>query len=326
MRRIFFIWAFLTFFAVNLYGQVNLVQNPSFELMMACPSYQSPYIESAQYWASYRGTPDYLHSCANNTPVYPNGQPVLGVPNNRGGYQQAKHGDAYAGLYTWCCANGSSTREIMGTILSAYLTVGTKYYFSCYVSNGDSVESNASTNNLGVMLSTIPYNGTPGYTMLITNYSHLHMDSIMNEKDNWIRFSGSIVADSAYRFLAIGNFYNDFYTQVDSTPGVAAPMAYYYIDAVCLTTDSLYSVTWTGIDSPAQEEIIELYPNPAHDYFIMECNADRENIYITDVTGKIMMETELSRGTNRIDTEKFSSGIYFVNSDRRITQKLLVYH
>lgn len=305
-------------------GQFNFVQNPSFEDSIFCPDLPSPNITSAKYWAAYRGTPDYLHSCANSGPFYPNGQPIFGVPLNIGGYQNAFHGEAYAGFYTWCCIYGSHQREFLGTILSTFLTVGTTYYFSCYISNGDSVESNSSTNNIGVKLSTIPYNGTPGFVMATTNFSHLKMDSIVSEKNSWVKFSGSIVADSAYRFLAIGNFYDDYSTLIDSTQGVSTPLAYYYVDAVCLSTDSMYCQNWTSTKSPEKNDLVTFYPNPAIDQFIIENEIEGRTLTILDFRGRLLKSYSIRPGSNTISISDLDSGIYLLVIDNRTARKLVV--
>ncbi len=310
---------------INSMAQSNLVPNPSFEDTISCPGLSGPNIIYANHWAAYKGTPDYLHPCANSGPIYPNGQPVYGVPNNIGGYQIAKHGSAYAGLYTWCCSVGLNQREFMGTILNSYLTIGTKYYFSCYISNGDSVESNSATNNFGMTLSTIPYNGTPGFTMVINNFSHVKVDTIMDDKINWVRLSGSIVADSAYRFLALGNFYNDANTLI-SNVSASVPLAYYYVDAVCLTTDSLYDLTWTAVDEIQKVNEVKLFPNPADNYFNIDNDFGAEYISISDLSGRILKKITISMGRNKVVTDEFENGIYLITFDKGQTQKLVVFH
>jgi hypothetical protein len=304
-------------------AQINLIPNPSFEDTLSCPDIPGPYVSSARFWTSYRGTPDLMHICANNGPTYPNGQPVLGVPYNRGGYQAAKHGDAYGGLYTFLGPQNNNMREYMGTILTSYLMIGTTYYFSCYISNGDSVESNSSTNNFGMTLSTIPYNTLQGLTMTIMNNSILNIDTIVHEKINWVRFAGSFVADSAYRFLALGNFYSDVNTQVDSTQGFV-PLAYYYVDAVCLTTDSLYNEVWTEAYEINHSPNPLIYPNPAISYFNFNNTERFHELVLVDFAGRKRKHFALEPGPNNIDVSNLPQGVYFILIDRYKVEKLIV--
>lgn len=310
-------------FAQKGYTQINLVPNPSFEDTIYCPALPSPNIADAKWWREYRGTPDYFHPCANSSPLYPNNQPVFGVPANMGGFQQARHGVAYGGLYTFAGNFGSSQREFMGTILDSFLTPGVTYYFSCYVSNGDSMESNSATNNFGMKLSTIPYDGTPGYSMAITNSGIIKFDTIMNEKNHWVRLSGSFVADSAYRFLAIGNFYDDWQTQVDSTPGTV-PLAYYYVDAVCLTSDSVYNETWTGEKAIDVDRSPLIFPNPAAEHFEFFNERKWTTLTMTDLAGRLVRKWKIKSGINRIPIEDINDGMYILIFDDETSTRMVI--
>jgi hypothetical protein len=73
------------------------------------------------------------------------------------------------------------------------------------------------------------------------------------------------------------------------------------VDEICNKT-----ITPAGIP---QFELsgVKLYPNPANQYVILECNHPGE-LFIYDMTGRILQKTMLSAGINRIDTEHFSAG------------------
>ena len=234
----------------------------------------------------------------------------------------AKHGGAYGGFFTFLGPQSNNMREYMGTIIN-YLTIGTTYYFSCYISNGDSVESNAATNNIGMMLSTIPYNASQGLIMNIPNTSILNIDTMVNEKNNWIRFSGSFIADSAYRHLVIGNFYSDMNTQVDSTPGLM-PLAYYYIDAVCLTTDSIYNETWTDAPEIISSPKTSIHPNPATGYFNFNNTFRFRELVIFDFSGRKQKHFSLESGFNNINISDLPQGVYMILFDRFTVEKLII--
>lgn len=64
-------------------------------------------------------------------------------------------------------------------------------------------------------------------------------------------------------------------------------------------------------DSLTQETALKIYPNPFGDYFIIESPVDDE-ILIQEPTGRIIMQQKISKGQNRIQTERLTGGIYFV--------------
>ena len=78
---------------LNVFSQ-NLVLNPSFEDTLQSLSFSSN-IDDALGWSSatFFGTPEYFNSCSNF--------PGTGVPNNITGYQYARTGNAYAGIFTY---------------------------------------------------------------------------------------------------------------------------------------------------------------------------------------------------------------------------------
>jgi hypothetical protein len=63
-----------------------------------------------------------------------------------------------------------------------------------------------------------------------------------------------------------------------------------------------------GINSP------RVYPNPAHDHFIYFSDNFPEKIHITDVTGKTMLEMNITAPIQEVNIQSLSSGIYFIHS------------
>src|SRR5690606_41066997 len=59
---------------------------------------------------------------------------------------------------------------------------------------------------LGMLFSMemTPWDGWSGISVPTRNYAHLHSTAVITDTANWILVQGSFVADSAYRFLAIG--------------------------------------------------------------------------------------------------------------------------
>ena len=156
-----------TFLIINcavLIGQTNLVPNPSFEIHDTCPT-TADQMSRAMYWSSYCESPDYFNSCA----------PVGGmsVPYNPVGYQKAVYGNAYAGFVTWQTKQAAPNyREIIGAPLTTTLTIGTKYYFSFFVSNAGTQNYTVGSNNVGVRFSTVSYSKSD--TAPVNNIANYH--------------------------------------------------------------------------------------------------------------------------------------------------------
>src|SRR5690349_11568305 len=81
----------LLFFNSHSSFAQNLVQNPSFEDTISCPT-SIDQLFKAINWYSFRDSPEYFHECDN--PI--NG--AVGVPENSFGYQYPHSGSAYAGI------------------------------------------------------------------------------------------------------------------------------------------------------------------------------------------------------------------------------------
>src|SRR4051812_1147948 len=116
-KNIFFL--LFTIFAFYFsYSQINLVQNPSFDIADTCPT-ATTQMSRCLGWNSYRETPDYFNTCSSVFGMSP--------PDAAFGFQQPHSGTAYAGIETLDAQVGNNYREIMGTALTANLTIGIKY-------------------------------------------------------------------------------------------------------------------------------------------------------------------------------------------------------
>jgi hypothetical protein len=233
----------------RLQAQINLVPNPSFEDTVYCP-FGLDQMNAATGWSSFRNSPDYFNGCNNF-----NG---IGTPNTSFGFQYPHSGQAYIGLITYRKYNSSSGynyREFAGAALNMPLQLGAKYYFSFYVVAAERISGYLS-NNIGLRFFTLSFsnlNPAP-----IDNFSHFKVDTILTDSLNWYKFSGSFIADSNYSHVCIGNFYD--YLSTDTISFNSLPdYAYYFVDDdICVTTDSLYNETWTGLPDIEQNEIQHL--------------------------------------------------------------------
>ena len=72
-----------------------------------------------------------------------------------------------------------------------------------------------------------------------------------------------------------------------------------------------------------QDEELNIFPNPASNSITIETkNAELTSAVIFDSKGTEVMKQELQNGNNKINLEKFSEGIYFI----QITGNNKTYH
>ncbi|MES2557852.1 MAG: M28 family peptidase [Bacteroidota bacterium] len=76
------------------------------------------------------------------------------------------------------------------------------------------------------------------------------------------------------------------------------------------------------------EELISIYPNPTHGIVNINWQNDYETLELTDVSGKIVYTTVLTKGAKAaiVDLTAYRNGVYFVtltNKDLQVVQKLI---
>ena len=291
-----------------LKGQTNLVPNPSFEQYSQCPDNQGQ-VPYANGWVEF-GSADYFNAC--NTTV-----PDFSVPNNWGGFQNAYSGQAYCaiGTYLTHALLGSGIREYVGTSLSSPLTIGTKYYvsFNSSLALSSAIQMNCAANNLGALFSI----NQPNIFIPITssfnpqvNNSGLNTDTV-----GWTRTFGSFVADSAYNNILIGNFFIDNNTDTLIMDGGTTCSSYYFIDEVCVSTDSAYCSQYTsGISSPNYNPAIIIWPNPIVNKLTIESNYfGNSYCELFDAIGHEVYSFSISPfDSKELDTFELTQGLYFL--------------
>ena len=76
-----------------------------------------------------------------------------------------------------------------------------------------------------------------------------------------------------------------------------------------------------------QEKTLELYPNPANDYLVIETDALLFELHIRDMRGKTVLKTSMKGRTNKVDLQSIAKGIYTVtltNAETIQTKRLVV--
>ena len=305
-RSLFLIIVFYsTIFHQTCYSQ-NLVPNPSFEDLAFCP-FGFGQIYSALNWLNFGQSPDNYNSCAGNG---------MNVPNSYTGFQDAHSGNGRAGFINWRrqdTPTGPNTREFIGIQLQNPLTIGTKYFFSCYINFSNIPLISVACNKIGMKLTTFQIDSSQ-YLSLIDNNPHVYLDSIVSDSIFWTKISGEIIADSAYEYLILGNFFDDTLTDTISN-SIAPEQAYYFIDDICLSTDSMYCDTWTFLSESfiSSSEEIFIIPNPADNWINITSKELIDQVQIFNFSGSLISSIDQVKLSNvAIEVNSLSAGLYYL--------------
>ena len=301
-------------FSYNSYSQINLVPNPSFEDTIAC-SYSGlggiAVLDCAN-WYSCRSTPDYWTICSQ----------VNAIPYVGASYQYAHTGNKMIGFATYVTQNAIQGlfREIPGVDLIQPTIPGQRYYFSMFINQAYSKMPWVcllATNKIGLKLTNATY--SQGVPVPINNIADFvdtlfHADTL-----GWTKISGSFISNGSFNKLMIGNFFDDAHTDTmnldnDSVTYQYAD-AYYFIDDVCLSTDSLYAATWTGIETVTQTQVIQkVFPNPTQDFLTIDFGASGAGNCIMELfslDGRLLLKKEeLMSANSQLDLRQFPPGMY----------------
>lgn len=295
--------SFLFFLLSTLFAQAqNLVPNPSFEDYSICPNNEAQ-LNNAESWSIRVNTPDYYNVCS---PL-----PFVSIPSNGFGFQYPHSGNAYAGFYGKVkVLIFPEAREYIGGQLTSALTPGKKYHISFYVSLNS---SNCYMNKIGMLFTNTFLSDTTALPPpLIHNFAQVYSDTLITDTSSWSKISGSFIADSAYNYFMIGNFFDDQHIDTILNDGSHC-VTYYYVDDVCVSTDSLECDVRLGVsnlDLDAMELIF--YPNPATNQLVIQTNGNAiEQVNIYNTTGSLVMAAVGSTVVNgQLSIAHLPSGVY----------------
>lgn len=209
----------------------NLVDNPSFEDIIACPNgtfsgipypSQGP-LFLTNWYAPNVGTSDYYNVCATDT--------LFSVPNNFSGYQTPRTGAGYVGVIVSEIGNEYVESELNNAMIN-----GHQYFVSYWVVCADI--SAAATDQFGAYFSNNVIE-LPSNTLLnqfspqvVSPAGVPFIDSV-----NWEKVSGTFVANGGERWITLGVF-NDFdsltFLPFIEDGGFGIGQLYYYMDDVCV--------------------------------------------------------------------------------------------
>jgi hypothetical protein len=179
-------------------------------------------------------SPDHFSACAGGAGGYDS---LVAVPQNGWSFQYPWQGDAYAGFY---CYDGvpSGYREYLGAELLEPLVPGCAYHlrFRLNPAYGGTywLFEGGVCDNVGMLLTTTSnaWPGTSGLPFGFRNFAHLRTTTPVEDTLAWTLVEGTIIADSAYAYLVLGNFFTDELTNAYPKGSSWTDLAYYLVDGV----------------------------------------------------------------------------------------------
>lgn len=306
----------------------NLVPNPSFEQIDSCPP--APlyfgFQESSTplHWERRLDTPDYFNACNGSNDTVP------GVPRNAFSYQFAQDGNAYAGMFSYLI---DDLREMIGTELLEPLVVGQTYYGSFWVNAayGGPQQTGSVCNNIGMLLRTSAFSWVHyPQTLPLPNNAQVCSQQVISDTAGWTLVSGSFVADSAYRYLVIGNHFDNVHTTVQVLGPGNPDKAYVFVDGVCLSENPDGCPMWNSIVEGSSQHIA-MGPNPADQGLRIGWGAMQvRRLLVVNALGQLLVDQNVV-GKSRLNlaTMGWPNGTYNLlieGKDWKQTRKFAVMH
>ncbi len=310
-----FLFILIIICSSRLQGQ-NLVPNPSFEEYTNCPYQVGHFNGFVKNWTSFSESPDYFNICSDTT--------YLTVPYTHGGYQYPATGNAFCGVFTLSCGD-FRYREAIGCHLIAPLKIGTEYFCSfkvCFGYAGSLSPSYIASNGIGIKFSTKPYIIYTNHPIQIDNKPHIYSKEIITDTLNWTEISGSFIADSAYKYLVIANFFDIDHTDTLHL-GSFNCHSYYFVDDVCVSGRG--GCNFNNIDKLNNSEF-SIFPNPANKQINIKSPKNITSIEIYNLLGAIYYSSAKMVKKNdeifSINCSQFPKGIYFIKLNYENTYKI----
>lgn len=304
---------FLFLLYLKCFSQVNLIPNYSFENYSQCP-FSFGLFGLCNSWVNpCNSTPDYYNDCS----AISSG---ASVPLNNIGYQKAKSGSAYAGIFIYGIMTDTNKLglEFIQAPLINPLEKNKCYYFEMYYSLSNA--SGRATNRLEAYLSTNQFTTSLGQSNNNVNPQfYVDTTTYITDTLNWKKLSGYYIANGGESYLTLGNFKDKLHTkQIKVTGKYVSPwifpdsnFCYVYIDdvslyeipkpnlggdkSVCLQNNTLiigdatlpnHSLQWHRNDTLLSDtnNVISIHPNYTSTYILQNQGCAVDTIVINVLT------------------------------------------
>lgn len=342
----------------GLFAQSNLVLNSSFEEYINCPYFFEWKIDSAKYcysptsrqMGSYKVSASYFTNCYRNPG---DGSSYIGY--NKWGYQWARTGTAYAGIYTywdadyinwpdrnslqyrwenpfWSPDADSTYREYIGMQLSEPLKKDHLYKVSLYVSTSYDVNVPLAVHNIGVYFSAnkienAPKPGGMGRLYYKPQIENTQAQVALTDSSAWQLIGGEFVAQGGEQYLVIGNFRSTFDTELtershrrtDQSSTIDNNDACFtFVDDV--SVELIADVTGVAEQNNNTKDITIL-PNPNTGSFVLSSNQNSLTyVKIVNLSGSLVYQANSKEPSKRIMLSNIglSTGVYIVQTTNEL--------
>lgn len=290
------------------YGQ-NLVPNHSFEEADSCLILNTYYYPDTGplHWFTGGGSTDHFQSCL------PYGA-FNGVPLNLATFQFPYEGEAYAGMVTYNEQFG--VREYWMVELLTPLVIGQTYYASFYANaafrnDGESSSAWVASSGVGMLFTMESRQHEPGDPLPVpANRAHIQHVGILSDTADWVVVSGSFVADSAYRYVMLGNHFDNANTDtLHLEYRTIQGRGYTVIDNVCVSPDPAGCPLATGTPEVTMASV-QVFPNPASDQLVIRGVGQAAQAVVLDGIGRVVWAGRVSPQYFVLDVGNWARGNY----------------
>jgi hypothetical protein len=283
----------------------NIVNNPGLETYSSLPNYANQLVR-ASGWSNCNGnynsqgtwgSPDYLNLLGTGLAQLPCGYLTCSLPHS---------GNGVAAFITY---NGflADCREYIRTFLTTTMVPGAQYQVSFWITNGSSPQAKYVTNNIGILFSK-DSTWQSSTCSVMNRTPQLNISSVIDTA-SWKMYTFTYTADSAYKYMTVGNYFNDANTTLITKNNSNQLYSYYLVDDFRVTPTGLY----TGIEEAAlQAKNASILPNPGTGEFVLK-SKQAAHLEIVNGIGQHVLSvflTESNSYTYKISLPE--PGIYYV--------------
>lgn len=309
-KKIFFITLFLFQLSQFLQSQTNLVPNPSFETYTLCPNNAAQLNRCNNWFSPTTGTPDYFNACAPANSYF-------NVPVTEVGFSPANSGSAMAGIDVIDdIFGGPIFREYLAIKLVTPLISTKKYFITYYARLSDS--SRYSTNQINLFFGDSIKKNTYDTINVIPQISNLPTNFV-SSKISWTKLRGNFIANGTEKFLYIGDFKHPINNDTLYVTGGGRKLyytfAYYFIDDICVSDDSLYSENFATYIQSFDLNNLKIYPNPIKNVLFLENYEADSNFKLYDILGSEIIIYNVKGG--EINLAELKSGVYILKYETK---------
>lgn len=229
------------------------------------------------------------------------------------------------GLFTYVDLSGQEQREWIMVPLVEPMVVGQAYYCSFWANAAFGGNDQYPTvwlanNKVGMLFTTHDkrWNAGDPYPEAL-NRAHVIYLQVLADTLDWTLVSGSFVADSAYQYLMIGNFFSNALTDTlhlgpQGDPWYWFPRGYTLIDAVCVSPSPVGCDLGQGVGDLTVEGPA-LFPNPAKDHVVVAGRSGAP-LQVMDAVGRSVWQGRVEGDPWVLQVGAWARGAYVLRMEQ----------